>query len=209
LSGEEVSVEELKTEQVLQRLGEEEPEIVETIRSIGNQGLGLVPRVIVARGPVPDEMIDRVRLMTEVQKVDVGPVHHNRLKRFYSHLGFEMRIAVALIVFLAVVQLLVFQRLLARDSDEIMKNLLAWGAAPGEARIPGFGSLLLLTGSSFVLSLVEWGVFRTWIWKQNSFLGELSVDRDLAFPIVLALVAGLGILSLNALLVFSGRTREG
>ena len=211
LAGEEISIEELKVGQVVERLEQEEPEIAQTIRSLGGEaqgGAGLVPRLVVARGPIPDTALEKLKMMTEITRVDSSPVHHNRLKKFYTHLAFEMRIALALILFLAAVQVMVFHRILRRYSSEISKNLLAWGARSGDAHLPGFGSLLILTQFAFLLSLGEWWGFRLWIWKENSFLGELSVDRDLAFPVLLCGVTAVATLGLSAVLAFSRRTEE-
>ena len=209
LEGEDVSIEELKSAQVLERLEAEEPEIVQTIQSVGGEGLGLGPRMILARGPIPDAALEKIKLMTEVSRVESSPVHHARLKRFYSHLGFEMRIAVALIVFLTAVQILVCHRILGRDSQEVSRNLSSWGASNVDALLPGFGSLFLITQGAFALSLVEWWAFRTWVWKENSFLGELSVDRNLDFPMSLCWVTAGVMLVLGAALAFSRRPEEG
>ncbi len=208
LEGEDVAIEELKSGQVLERLEAEEPEIVQTIQSVGGEGLGLVPRMILARGPIPDAALEKLKLMTEVSKVESSPVHHARLKRFYHHLGLEMRIALALIVFLTAVQILVCHRILGRDSQEVSRNLSSWGASSLDALSPGFGSLLMITQSAFALSLVEWWVFRTWVWKENSFLGELSVDGNLDFPLALCAVTAAAMLLLAGTLAFSRRPEE-
>jgi hypothetical protein len=209
LSGEEISIEELKTGQVLERMEAEEPEIVQTIRSVGGEGSGLVPRLLLARGPIPDPVIEKLRLMTEVSRVDLSPVHHARLKSFYSHLAFEMRIAVGLILFLVIVQVLVGHRILRRDSGEISRNLIAWGARGPQAYLPGFGAMMILVGSAFFISIGEWSIFRNALWKDNSFLGELSVDRDLAFPLMLAAGTGIGTFLFGAALSFSSRISRG
>ncbi len=208
LEGEDVSIEELKSGQVLERLEAEEPEIVQTIQSVGGEGLGLVPRMVLARGPIPDAALEKLKMMTEVSKVESSPVHHARLKRFYHHLGFEMRIALALILFLTAVQILVCHRILGRDSQEISRNLSSWGSSSLDALSPGFGSLLMITQGAFVLSLVEWWAFRTWIWKENSFLGELSVDGSLDFPVVLCLITAGVMFLLTGALAYSRRPEE-
>jgi hypothetical protein len=178
-----VGFEELKTEDVLKKMEAEEPEIAQTVRSIGNEGLQLMPRLISIRGVFPESVVDKIKLMTEVYRVDSSPVHHSRLKTFFQHLKIEIRIAVLLILFLILVQLLAFQRLQRRDLSEVNRNLSAWGVDGFQAKLPAFFSLLFLSGISFVISGLEWVGFQKWIWKNNAFLGELSLDRSLGFPL--------------------------
>jgi hypothetical protein len=208
LEGDDVAIEELKSGQVIERLEAEEPEIVQTIQSVGGEGLGLVPRMILARGPIPDAALEKIKMMTEVSKVESSPVHHARLRKFYQHLGFEMRIALVLIVFLTAVQILLCHRILGRDSREVSRNLSSWGASTLDSLSPGFGSLLIVTQGAFALSLLEWWAFRTWIWKGNSFLGELSVDGTLDFPVTLCLVTAAVMWVLSGALAFSRRPEE-
>lgn len=208
LQGDDVSFEELKTEEILKKMEEEEPELIQTVRSLGAEGLQLVPKILTVRGLVNEEALEKVKLMTEVYRVDQSPVHHARLQGFYSHLGFEMRICILLILFLVMVQLLVFQRIQNRDSQEVMKNLLAWGVSGIQARVPGFLSILSLSSFSILISSIEWLVFRKWIWKNNAFLGELSIDHSLAFPFLLVFITFLAVAGVSLVLSFSGRTRE-
>ena len=208
LQGPDVNVEELKTEDVLKKMEEEEPEVVQTVRAIGNEGLQLVPRMLTARGNIPDETIEKIKLMTEVYRVDASPVHHSRLIRFYRHLSFEMNISILLITFLVLVQLLVFQRIQSRDSAQVMRDLLAWGVGAMQARVPGFLSILSLSGFSIILSIAEWFGFRKWIWKNNAFLGELSLEHTLSFPVALVAITFLVMIAVGLLLSFSGRTAE-
>jgi len=193
-----VSFEELKTEDVLKAMETEEPEIAQTVRSIGNEGLQLMQRLISIRGVFPESLVDKIKLMTEVYRVDSTPVHHSRLKTFFQHLKIEIRIAVLLILFLIIVQLLAFQRLQRRDLSEVNRNLSAWGVDGFQAKLPAFFSLLFLSGLSFAISGLEWIGFQKWIWKYNAFLGELSLDRNIGFPLNwflmgLVVVSGLGI----------------
>ncbi|MBC7395825.1 MAG: hypothetical protein H7333_00155 [Bdellovibrionales bacterium] len=208
LQGTEASVEELKTEDVLKRMEEEEPEVVQTVRAIGNEGLQLVPRMLTVRGNIPDETIEKIKLMTEVYRVDSTPVHHARLNRFYKHLSFEMNISILLITFLVLVQLLVFQRIQSRDSAQVMRDLLAWGVGSMQARVPGFLSILSLSGFSILFSIGEWFAFRKWIWKNNTFLGELSLEHNLSFPFLFVMITFFVMMAVALLLSFSGRTAE-
>ena len=205
---ENVTIEELKTEEVLKKMEEEEPELVQTVRSLGTEGVQLVPKLLTVRGVVSDEALEKVKLMTEVYRVDQSPVHHARLQGFYSHLNFEMRISVLMILFLVLVQLLVFQRIQSRDSAEVMKNLLVWGVGGAQARVPGFLSIISLSGFSLVLSVIEWFSFRKLVWKNNAFLGELSIDHSLSFPVEFVILTLLAIVLISLVLSFSGRTVE-
>jgi hypothetical protein len=208
LSGEDVSFEELKTEDTLKKMEDDEPEIVQSVRAIGTEGLQLAPKVLVVRGNVSDEALDKIRLMTEVYRVDATPVHHARLLRFYDHLSFELRISMLLILFLVVVQLLVFQRIQGKDSKEVMQNLLAWGLASLPAKIPGFASLLAVSLIAITLSIGEWFFFRNLIWKNNAFLGELSLEHSLSFPIAMVALTLLAIVFAAVILSFAGRPAE-
>ena len=205
-----VSFEELKTEDVLQKMEAEEPEIAQTVRSIGNEGLQLMPRLVSVRGVFPEAIIEKIKMMTEVYRVDMTPVHHARLMSFFDHLQVEIRIIVFLILFLILVQLLAFQRLQRRDLSEVNRNLAAWGVDGIQAKLPAFFSLLFLSGLSFVISMVEWFGFQKWVWKYNAFLGELSLNRSLAFPINWFFMALIIISSIGILLSFSvmGRNSE-
>ena len=203
-----VSFEELKTEDVLKKMEIEEPEIVQTVRSTGNEGLQLMPRMLLVRGAFPEELVEKIKMMTDVFKVDVSPVHHARLLSFYKHLAFELRIAVFLILFLVLVQLLVFERIQQRDLADGLRNLMAWGAGGMWARFPGFLSLVVLSGASFAISLVEWIVFQKWVWNRNAFLGELSLDRVINLPYGLCFFTFLGIMAAGIVLNFSGRNAE-
>jgi hypothetical protein len=203
-----VSFEQLTTESVLKKMETEEPDIVATVRSIGNEGLQLMPRLLVIRGVFPDEVLDKLKLMTEIYKVDVSPIHHARLLSFYQHLGVEIRISVMVLLFLILVQLMVFHRIQIRDLNEIYRNLSMWGAGALKARLPGFGSLIVLTGGAFFISLLEWFSFKKWVWKNNAFLGELSFDQDLPLPFLLCGVVLIAILFISLVLSFSGRLSE-
>lgn len=203
-----VSIEELKTEDVLKKMEEEEPELVQTIRSLETEGLGLVPKIVIVQGLIPEEVLEKVKLMTEVSRVDQSPVHHARLQGFYKHLAFEIRISVLMILFLALVQLLVFQRIQSRDSAEVSHNLLAWGVSSVAARLPGFLSMISLNVFSLLLSVVEWFSFRAKVWKNNSFLGELSLDHSLSFPAGFVFLTLLAIVILSLMLSFSGKAVE-
>ena len=177
-----VSFEELKTEEVLQKMEAEEPEIAQTVRSIGNEGLQLMPRLVTIRGVFPETIIEKIKMMTEVYRVDMSPVHHARLLSFFEHLYMELRITVFLILFLIIVQMLAFQRLQRRDLAQVNQNLAAWGVDGVQAKLPAFFSLLFLGGLSFLISGIEWFSFQSWVWKYNAFLGELSLNRSLSFP---------------------------
>jgi hypothetical protein len=203
-----VSFEELTTETVLKKMETEEPEIVATVRSIGNEGLQLMPRLLIIRGVFPDDVLEKLKLMTEIYKVDVSPIHHARLLSFYEHLAVEIRFAVAVILFLILVQLMVFHRIQIRDLNEIYRNLSMWGAGAFKARFPGFGSLVVLTGGAYFVSLIEWACFKRGIWKNNAFLGELSFDQDLPLPFLLCVSVFVGIIFLSLVLSFSGRLSE-
>jgi hypothetical protein len=202
------AVEELQTEEVLKRMETEEPEIVQTVRSLGNEGLQLVPKVILIRGEVPDAALEQLKMMTEVSKVEVSPIHHNRLRSFYKHLAGELKIGFLLFLFLVLVQLLVFQRVQQRDLNEVVRNLLAWGAGYGKAKLPGAMSLFLLSVIAMVLSSVEWLVFNRTVWRGNAFLGELSLDRSLSFPVGPVLVMMAVILAMSLVISFAGRSSD-
>jgi hypothetical protein len=204
----EVSFEEWKTEDVLTKMEQEEPELVQTVRSMGKDGLQLVPRLLVARGLISEEAIEKIKLMTEVARVDASPVHHSRLLGFYGHLGVEIRIAVSLLLILIFVQFVVFERIQGRDAREVTSNLLAWGVPVWKARFPAFLSMVTLSLLAAMISVAEWLFFRTWIWKNNSFLGELSIDHALAFPWFMIAMTFAGVFALSFVLVFSGRTVE-
>ena len=204
----EVSFEEWKTEDVLTKMEQEEPELVQTVRSMGKDGLQLVPRLLVARGMISDGAIEKIKLMTEVARVDSSPVHHSRLLGFYGHLGVEIRIAVSLLLILIFVQFIVFERIQGRDAREVTSNLLAWGVPVWKARFPAFLSMVTLSLMAATLSVGEWLFFRKWIWKNNSFLGELSIDHSLAFPWFMIALTFAGVFALSFILVFSGRAVE-
>lgn len=208
LSGTDASIEEWTTEETLTKMEQEEPELVQTVRSIGSEGLQLFPRLVVVRGLVPDEAIEKLRMMTEIGRLDAGPVHHSRLLHFYSHLELEIRIAAVLMLILIFVQLVVFQRIQARDSSEVMGNLLAWGMSPLRSRVPAFFSMLSLSLTAALISTLEWVVFRKWIWRDNAFLGELSLDGSLSFPWTMVAATFVVLAVLSVILVFSGRTAE-
>jgi hypothetical protein len=208
LSGNDVTFEELKTDDILKKMEDEEPDVVQTVRAIGSEGLQLVPKVLLARGNISDEAIEKVKLMTEVYRVDATPVHHARLLHFYDHLSFEMKIAIFLILFLIIVQLLVFQRIQGRDSKEVMQNLLAWGVGAMQARIPGFVSLVTLSLFAVALSVFEWFSFRNSIWKNNAFLGELSIEHTLSFPNGMVTLTFIAIVAASVMLSFAGRGEE-
>jgi hypothetical protein len=208
LSGEDVSFEELKTEDTLKKMEEEEPEIVQSVRAIGNEGLNLVPKVLLVRGNISDEALDKVKLMTEVYRVDATPVHHARLLKFFDHLGFEIKISMVLILFLIVVQLLVFQRIQERDTKEVRQNLTAWGVNELMARLPSFASLLTMSLFAVVMSAGEWFLFRNLVWKNNAFLGELSLERSLSFPSGMVAITFFAIAASAIFLSFAGRSAE-
>lgn len=203
-----VVVEELTTEDVLKRMETEEPEVVQTVRSLGPEGLQLVPKVILIRGEVAETTLEELKMMTEISRVEVSPIHHARLKSFYRHLSFEMKIGFLLFLFLVLVQLLVFQRVQQRDLAEVVRNMLAWGAGYGRAKLPGAMSLFLLSLISIAISAVEWMIFNDRIWQGNAFLGELSLDRKLSFPFSSVGVMMLLILAMSLIISFAGRGAE-
>jgi hypothetical protein len=203
-----VGIEELKTEEVLARMETEEPDIVQTVHSIGNEGLQLMPKLMLVRGVVADAALEKIKMMTDVYRLDVTPVHHARLISFYKHLSFELRIAIFLVMFLIVVQLLVFQRLQQRDLVEVLRNLVAWGVGGIQARLPGFFSLMVLSLIAFAISLVEWFVFQRFVWKNNAFLGELSLDHNISMPYALCAMTLMAVLFMGMVLSFSGRNIE-
>jgi len=208
LQGADVTFEELKTEDTLKKMEDEEPEIVQSVRAIGNEGLQLVPRVLLARGMISSDTLEKIKLMPEVYRVDATPVHHARMLKFYSHLGFEIRIAMTLILFLLVVQLLVFQRIQERDTKEVMQNLIAWGLSSARSRLPSLISLLSLGFFALVISVVEWFLFRDLVWRQSAFLGELSLDHTLAFPFGRVVFTFIAIGVVSVFLTFSGRNED-
>ena len=203
-----VSVEELRTEDVLKKMETEEPEIVQTIRATGNEGMQLLPRLLLVRGVFPEYVIEKVKMMTDVYRADVSPVHHSRLLAFYRHLASELRIAVFLILFLILVQLLVFERIQQRDLADGVRNLTMWGAGGVNARMPAFLSLMVLSVVSFFISIAEWIGFQRTIWKDNAFLGELSLSHGISMPYSICALTFVAIIVLGFFLNFSGRTSE-
>ncbi len=208
LSGPDVSLEEWKTEETLAKLEQEEPELVQTIRSIGAEGMQLVPRLLVARGRVSDEALSKIKMMTDVARIESSPVHHARLLHFYQHLGLEIKIALAVLLVLIFVQLVVFQRIQARDMNEVVGNLIAWGVTSFKARFPAFLSMLSLSLIASFISVGEWIFFRKWIWRDNAFLGELSLDHSLPFPWAMVGLTFLSVMVMSVVLVFAGRVSE-
>lgn len=198
-----VGFEELKTEEVLKKMEAEEPEIAQTVRAIGNEGLQLMPRLITVRGTFPESIVEKIKMMTEVYRVDMSPVHHARLLNFFDHLHVELRLTVFLLLFLIVVQMLAFQRLQRRDLSEVNRNLSSWGVDGIQSKLPAFFSLLFLGGLSFVISGIEWVVSQKWIWKYNAFLGELSLNRSLTFPVNWFFLGLIVISALGIILSFS------
>ena len=205
VKGSSVSVEELSTDDVLSRMEAEEPDVVQTVRTMGKEGLQLIPKVVLIRGVVADEILEKIRVLPGVARIDVSPVHHHRLQAFYHHLQLEMRIALGMILFLIMVMLLGLQRIQLRDLHEVKVNLLTWGASHSQSRLPLFVSLLGMCAIGSVLSVAEWIAFKKWFWRNNPFLGELSIDRSLHFPIwtFLGLVVALGVFT--AVLSFAGK----
>ncbi len=177
-----VSLEVLDGEKVLDEMEAEEPQLIQTIRSIGNEGLSLMPKLVVIRGVVSDETVEQMKLMTDVYKVEASPVHHARLKSFYGHISKEIQIVFFLGLMLLFIQLLVFHRVQKRDLQEVSRNLLTWGYSDGAAKLPIFFALMIVTIASILISSLEWWIFETQIWRTSPFLGELSIDRRLSFP---------------------------
>lgn len=208
LKGQGVSYEELSTEEVLRRMEVNEPDIVQTVRVTGSEGLQLMPRLLIVRGVFTDASIERIQSLKEVYRVDVSPIHHQQLGSFYRHLGVELKIVIALILFLILVQLLVFERLQRRDSHESCRNLLAWGATPTLARLAGFLSVLCLSAIAFFVSCLEWMAFQKWIWNGNAFLGELSLDQSLHLPLGLMVLTFFGVMGGAIVLALSSRPSE-
>jgi hypothetical protein len=208
LSGQEATVEEWKTEDVLSKMEQDEPEFVQIVRSVGAEGLQLMPKVAVIRGLVSDETLEKIKMMAGVARVDESPIHHSRLVGFYQHLNMEIWIAVAVILLLIFVQMVAFQRIQGRDASEVISNLMAWGVSASQARIPAFLTMISLSVLAAALSVGEWLIFRKWVWKNNALLGELSMDHSLAFPLVWVVASFVAVMVLSGVLVFSGRTAE-
>jgi hypothetical protein len=200
-----LDAEELSAEEVLKQMETEEPEVVQTVRALGGEGVSLIPKVIVIRGEVPNSAIEKLKLMTEVAKVEVSPIHHARLKSFYRHLELELKGAFLLFLFLVLVQLLVFQRVQQRDLVEVIQNLMAWGSSSMRAKLPGAFSLFLLSLVSMVIAAIEWLILSQQVWKGNAFLGELSLNRSLTFPLGPAAILMLIILALSWIISLGGR----
>jgi hypothetical protein len=203
-----LSMEELKTDEVLAKMETEEPEVVQTVRALGPDGLQLVSRVFLLRGELTDQALEQLKLMPVFSRVEVSPIHHARLKSFYGHLGKELKAGFVLFLFLVLVQLLVFQRVQLRDLSEVERNLLAWGASYSQAKLPGAFSLFLLSVTAMVLSSLEWWILSQNVWKGNAFLGELSLDRQLHFPWWWVMILMACILGMSVVLSFSGRGSE-
>jgi len=208
LEGQDVTIEEWKAEDVLAKMEQDEPELVQTVRSIGPEGVQLFPQMLVIRGVVSDDRIEKIKMMTEIARLDQSPVHHARLKGFYQHLSVEIRIAAVLLLLLVLVQLVVFQRIQNRDTSEVVSNLMAWGVSAVRARMPAFLSMVSLSFFAALLSVMEWSVFRSVIWKNNAFLGELSLDHALEFPWGSVGLTFLVVGVMSFVLVFSGRAVE-
>jgi hypothetical protein len=208
LEGQDATIEEWNSDEVLAKMEQDEPELVQTVRSIGPEGGLLFPKLVVIRGVVSPERLEKLKMMTEIARLDQSPVHHARLKGFYQHLGLEIKIAATLLLLLVLVQLVVFQRIQNRDAAEVVANLTAWGVPAVRARLPSFLSMITLSGFAAVLSVLEWIVFRTFIWKDNAFLGELSLDHGLSFPWGSVALTFLVVALMSLVLVYSGRAIE-
>jgi hypothetical protein len=77
-----------------------------------------------------------------------------------------------------------------------------------KARLPGFVSLITLSLFAVILSVVEWFSFRNLIWKNNAFLGELSLEHTLAFPSAMVSLTFLAIAAAAIILSFAGRAQD-
>jgi hypothetical protein len=208
LEGQDATLEEWNSDEVLAKMEQDEPELVQTVRSVGPEGGLLFPKLVVIRGVVSPERLEKLKMMTEIARLDQSPVHHARLKGFYQHLGLEIKIAATLLLLLVLVQLVVFQRIQNRDASEVVANLTAWGVPAIRARLPSFLSMITLSGFAALLSVLEWGIFRTFIWKDNAFLGELSLDHGLSFPWGSVALTFLVVALMSLVLVYSGRAVE-
>ncbi len=208
LDGQDATIEEWDSEDVLKKMEQDEPELVQTVRSLGPEGGLLFPKMVVIRGVVLPERIEKLKMMTEISRLDQGPVHHARLTGFYKHLGIEIKIAAILLLLLVLVQLVVFQRIQNRDASEVVANLTAWGVPAIRARLPSFLSMITLSGIAALLSVLEWGIFRTFIWRDNAFLGELSLDHGLSFPWGSVAITFVVVTLMSLVLVYSGRAVE-
>jgi hypothetical protein len=208
LEGQDATLEEWNSDDVLAKMEKDEPELVQTVRSIGPEGGLLFPKLVVIRGVISPERLEKMKMMTEIARLDQSPVHHARLKGFYQHIGLEIKIAATLLLLLVLVQLVVFQRIQNRDASEVVANLTAWGVPAIRARLPSFLSMITLSGFAAILSVLEWGIFRTFIWKDNAFLGELSLDHGLSFPWGSVALTFLVVALMSLVLVYSGRAVE-
>ncbi|MBU6154908.1 MAG: hypothetical protein KGP28_11445 [Bdellovibrionales bacterium] len=208
LEGQDVTIEEWSSEEVLSKMEQDEPELVQTVRSLGSEGGVLFPKMIIIRGVVAPERIEKLKLMTQIARLDQSPVHHSRLTGFYRHLGLEIKIAGALLLLLVLVQLVVFQRIQDRDASEVVSNLAAWGVPAILSRLPSFLSMVTLSAIAGFLAILEWVLFRAFIWKDNAFLGELSLDHGLAFPWGSVALTFFVVAVMSLILVFSGRSVE-
>jgi hypothetical protein len=208
LEGQDATIEEWSSDDVLAKMEQDEPELVQTVRSIGPEGGLLFPKLVVIRGVISPERLEKIKMMTEIARLDQSPVHHARLKGFYQHLGLEIKIAATLLLLLVLVQLVVFQRIQNRDAAEVVANLTAWGVSAIRARLPSFLSMITLSGFAAILSVLEWGIFRTFIWRDNAFLGELSLDHGLSFPWGSVGLTFLVVALMSLVLVYSGRAVE-
>jgi hypothetical protein len=201
-------VEEVQTDTVLKQMESEEAEVVEILKSMGKEGFSLIPRVVLIRGEVPDQVLEKLRKHPEVARVDVSPVHHARLLGFYKHIQLEMRFALGMILFLMAVMVLAVQRIQWRDLREVKENLRTFGAGSWTARMPLWVSLIGMVIFAAGISLIEWAYIHPGLFQKNTFLGELSIDRSMTFPWSHAFSTAGVMLLVVTTLSFAGRDLE-
>lgn len=197
----EVSVELLSSKKVVEQLEAQEPEVAKALKDMESEGFPLVSTMLIARGRILESTVRRLESLPQVLRIESRPVHHARLKSFFTHLRKQALLGLVMLGCVIVGLLFAVRFIHAQAHRTVSENFSMWGASYFLTRLPLFLSLSVSVFFALLIFLLEWWFAQSKIWVKFNFLGELSLTAQAPLPIlwilfsVLALLVWVGILS--------------
>lgn len=170
-----VSVQVLKANEVLDQLSQDEPEVTKALRDMESEGFPLVSSFVIVRGKILDSTLKRIEALPQVLKVEVRPIHHQRLIDFFLHLKKQIFYGMLALGCIGWALLFAVQFFQLKEQQWIIEDISIWGGSRSQQSMPVFCSMLMTGLSAYLLLVIEWVLLQKKVWVHFNILGELSL----------------------------------
>lgn len=183
------------TEEFLEQLKTQHPELSEELLDLGSEVNAVVPRYVSVSGLISDEVVNHIRSLSGIESVETS---ENRFRPIVETIEMLVRVTQFLtlgVLFALASGLVQLIRMNGGYYQDTLESMKLWGAGLFHLRLPGMVAGALTGGLGGLIAGVAW--FFGGISLETHAREMSPVFRDLSFPApaegILLVIAGLAL----------------